>query len=159
MRRIACALIAVVLLGTPVVAAEAPKASHRQAAEEFLVVMNLEKAMMSGASTMVDAMIQGNASLGPYRDVILQWAGTFMTWETFGPKLTDMYADSFTESELREMTAFYRTPTGQKALALMPDMMRRGGMLGAEVARQHMPELERMVKERAAQLEKPASKP
>jgi hypothetical protein len=34
-----------------------------------------------------------------------------------------IYAKHFTAQELREMTAFYRTPTGAKALRMMPQVM------------------------------------
>jgi hypothetical protein len=146
-------------VSTPIAAAEISPATHRQAAEEFLEVMDLEKAMMGGASAMVEAMIHQNATLAPYRDVILKWAQSILTWDNFGPRVTTMYVESFTESELREMTAFYRTPTGRKALALMPEMMQRGALIGAEIAKEHTPELEQMVKARATELEIPATKP
>jgi hypothetical protein len=146
-------------LGIPVTAVESPSETHQQAATELLKVMNLERTMMAGATAMADAMIQQNQVLGPYRDVLLKWAEKFLTWEAFGPKLVALYAESFTEAELRDMITFYKTPTGQKALALMPELMRRGAMLGGEVAKEHTQELEQMVGERAAELGKLSAKP
>ncbi len=159
MKHAALALIAVVAMGLPIVAAEAPSQTHKQAATELLEVMNLKRTMMVGASVMADAMIQQNAVLAPYRDVLLKWAEKFMTWETFGPRIVALYTESFTESELRDMTAFYKTPTGQKALALVPELMRRGAMLGEEVGKEHAQELQQMIRERAAELEKLPKKP
>jgi uncharacterized protein len=159
MRHLVVGLIAIAAVGLPAVAADSPSETHKQAATELLRVMDVERTMIGGASAMTDAMVQQNAMLAPYRDVILKWAGTFMTWETFGPKFVTLYTESFTESELRDLLAFYRTPTGKKALAVMPDLMQRGAMLGGEVAKEHAPELERMVRERATELEKRAAKP
>jgi len=34
-----------------------------------------------------------------------------------------IYARHFTAAELRDLTAFYRTPTGQKALRVLPQVM------------------------------------
>ena len=151
MRLATIGLIAALVTGAPV---RATPDSHEQAAAELLDVINLRKTMTDGASVMVDAMIQGNASLAPYRDVLQKWTNKIMTWDALGPKMIALYAESFTEAELREMTAFYRTPTGKKAVALMPELMRRGALLGAEVAKEHTHELEQMVRERASELER-----
>ena len=36
-----------------------------------------------------------------------------------------LYAEVFTEGELRELTAFYRTELGQKMLVRLPEIMQR----------------------------------
>jgi hypothetical protein len=159
MRRMALAWVAVATFIAPMAAAASATAGHRRAAEELLGVLNFERTMMAGASAMADAMIQQNVALTPYRDVILKWAESILTWKNFGPRVTTMYVESFSESELREMTTFYKTPTGQKALQVMPEMMRRGALLGGEVAKEHSAELERMVRARAAELDKATTKP
>lgn len=159
MRHAVLTLVLLVATGAPARAADPPSEGHRQAATELLGVMNLERTMLGGATAMVDATIQQNPALGSYRDVLLRWAEGFMNWETFGSRVVQMYVESFGESELRDMLGFYRTPTGQKALAVMPELMRRGAALGAQVAREHLPELEQMIRERDAELKKVAPKP
>jgi len=159
MKHLILGLSLVMAFGMFVTAGEAPSETQKQAATELLKVMNLERTMMGGASAMADAMIEQNAAMGPYRDVLLKWAEKYMTWEAFGPRFVSLYTEKFTEAELRDITAFYKTSTGQKALALMPEMLRRGAMLGGEVANEHKQELEQMVRERAAELEKLSVKP
>ena len=146
--------LAVAFYAAESVAQENASNSHREAAIELLKLMDVERQMMGGASAMADAMVQQNPALSGYRDVLLEWAGSFMTWEVFGPQLVTMYADAFGESELREMTAFYRTPTGQKALRLQPELMSRGAQIGATEAQAHQHELQRMLEQRAAELQK-----
>ncbi len=146
--------LVIIVIGMPVAAAGAPSAARREAATELLHTINLERAMDSGSTAMADAMIQQNPMLGPYRDVIQKWASTFMTWQNLGPKYVDLYADSFTADELRQMNAFYKTPVGQKALTLMPEMMRRGARFSMDVAQQHLGELQQMIRARAAELTK-----
>jgi len=145
--------------GPSIIAADPSTESHRDAASELLELMNVERTMMAGASAMVDAMAQQNPQLESYRDVILKWAEGFMNWETFGSKFVALYTESFTEPELRELIAFYNTPTGKKALTLMPELVQRGAALGADVASEHMQELEQMISERAAELEQQSTKP
>ncbi len=97
--------------------------------------------------------------LGPYRDVLLKWAASFMTLYNVGPQLVALYEDAFTESELREIAAFYKTPSGQKALTVLPELTRRMGTLGATLAKEHLPELETSIRARAAEIEKLTAKP
>ncbi len=136
-----------------------PNSSHRQAAAELLRMMDLEKTMMAGSNAMIDAQIQGNPALAPYRDVFQKWAGKYFTWDVLGPRMTDLYMQAFTEPELRDLIAFYKTPTGQKALTKMPALLQQGGQLGMEIAKQHRPELEQMIRARKEELEKGQKKP
>ena len=157
-RGFASLLATVALAGPAFAAAPAPPVvpvaeSHRKAAEETLRAIDVETSMKTAVSVMVDSMVSGNPPLEPYRAVVLTWAGKYLNWEAIGPKLVDMYTDTFTEGELQEMTAFYTSPVGRKALANMPQLMRRGAEIGSQVARDHQKELEAMVAERAKQLE------
>ena len=141
-----------------------PGASHRQAAAELLRMMDMEKAMLSGSNAMLDAQIHSNPALAPYRDVFQKWVGKYLTWDAVGPRMTDLYMQAFTEPELRDLIAFYKTPTGRKSLEKMPALMQQGAQLGMEVAQQHKAELEEMIRARKAELEKakkpePAKKP
>lgn len=153
-RILSCAAILVVAGSYALAAENPPPDTHRQAAEEFIKVIGLEKTMLAGATAAIDAQVQANPAMAPYRDTVIAWAKKFMTWDAFGPKVVAMYAEAFTEPELRDLIAFYKTPTGRKSLATMPDLMRRGAMVGAEVARAHLPDLETMIEERKAEIDK-----
>ena len=132
---------------------------HVQAATELLLAMNVDKQMALGSQAMADLLIQQNPMLGPYKDVLLKWAASFMTWDTFGARLIALYEDSFTESELRDISAFYKTPTGQKALTVLPELGRRMMEIGGAEAKKHSQELEAMIRDRAAEIQKLTAKP
>jgi hypothetical protein len=133
--------------------------SHARAATELLLTMNFEKEIASGVETMTDIMIKQNAMLGPYKKVLLKWAASFMTWDTLGPRVVALYEAAFTESELLDMSAFYKTPTGQKALTEMPKLTRQLAELGAAAATEHVQELEPLIRARAAEIEQLTAKP
>jgi hypothetical protein len=129
-------------------------ASREAAARELVDVMNLEPQLMSGATAMMNAMVAQTPQLEDYRDVILGWAESVLTWEVFGPKLTAMYAEAFTENELRDLAAFYRTPTGQKALTLVPELINQAAQMGVIEAQSRRSELEQLIQQRAAELQR-----
>ena len=154
MKRWISVFVMVIALGsTAPVSAGAPD-THRQAAVDMLTVLNVERTMVGATTAMTDAMIQGNPALTPYRDVMLAWSAKYLTWENIGPKVVDLYVESFSETELREISAFYKTPTGSKALVLMPELMGKGAKIGADLMQQYGPELQEMLKARAAELER-----
>ncbi|MEZ4333307.1 MAG: DUF2059 domain-containing protein [Myxococcota bacterium] len=127
--------------------------SHREAAAELLVLIEIERNMSSMASIMTDSMIQSNPLMAPYRNVIAEWATRTMSWENFRERFISIYMESFSESELRELIAFYRTPTGRKSIEVQPYLMERGAAFGVEVASEHQDELRVMIEKRSKELE------
>ena len=138
---------------TTTVTAESALERHRIAARELLQLMDMEQSMLGGASAMTDVMIQQNPMMAAYRDVLDKWASNVMTWENFEPKLVEIYIEAFSEDEIRELILFYQTPTGRKAIQLLPDLTHKGALLGSEVASQYSAELQQMIEARTAELE------
>jgi hypothetical protein len=66
-------------------------------------------------------------------------------WETMKPKLAKLYADNYTEAELRDILAFYQTPTGQKTIAKMPVLMQESMAMSMQGVQANMPEFQRRV--------------
>lgn len=139
--------------------AEGPEASHRQAAEELLKEMNVETTMLAAANAILDVQTKNDPSMANYRDVIQKWMVKYFTLDVMGPRMTDLYVSAFTESELRELAAFYKSPTGQKSLTTMPALMQQGAQLGTEIAQQHSAELTEMIRARDKELGKEKKKP
>ena len=133
--------------------------SHEQAALELLRLTGLERSMVAGATAMIESQAKVNPELAPYRDVMLEWARKYLTWEAMAPALVKIQVELFTEDELKEMIAFYRTPTGQKCLVKLPEMVQRGAAVGAELGKAHQRELEDMVLARKKELESEKKKP
>jgi len=130
-----------------------PPESHRAAAAELLALVEIEKTMSNMATLMTDSMVQSNPLMAPYKSVIAEWAARTMSWENFRERFVSIYVETFSESELRELIAFYRTPTGKKSIQVQPALMERGAAFGIEVASEHQEELRAMIQKRAKELE------
>lgn len=127
--------------------------SHDQAVLEFLKVVGIERTMNASANAVVQGLIQVNPPLAPYREIIVQWANKHITWKAAAPEITKIYKDAFTELELRDVIAFYRTPSGQKVLLKLPEVMQQGAAVGAKLALAHTAELEKMLVEGSKQMQ------
>jgi hypothetical protein len=152
--RITAVVLTLLVATSTVHAGEHFSESHRKAAADLLVESGAKRNAVAAASATTDAMIRGNPMLAPYRDVILAWSSKVLTWENMKPRMVDLYASEFSEQELRDLSAFYRTPLGAKVLRVLPEIMQRGSAIGSDLALEHQAELERMIQKRAAELER-----
>jgi hypothetical protein len=149
------AVLLLLALIAPAVGAEPaakPTPGHLAAAMELVDALNLTDTAMAGASVALDAQIAANPDLEPYRDVMKSWAGRTLSKENMQPRLAALYADAFTEAELRQLISFYKTPVGRKALDAMPRLMQEGAEIGKQLADEHAPELQKMIADRDAEL-------
>ncbi len=144
----------------PTPAAPAATASHRAAAAELLEVTETERQIRHGIAMAFDAQVRANPLLGPFRDVMQRYADKYLDWATLQPELVAIHVSTFSEPELREMIAFYRTPTGQKAVRLLPEVTARIQQVAEQRVGAHAEELQAMIQQRAIELQRtPAQKP
>ena len=112
-------------------------------------VMDMESQYEQNIESMLDLQIQQAPQLRPYRDVMLEFFATYMSWKSLEEEVTELYAESFTADEIYEIIEFYETPVGQKALRLMPELSARGAEIGQRRVMENMGELERMITDAA----------
>jgi uncharacterized protein len=133
--------------------------SHRAAAAELLSVTETERLIREGIASAFDIQVRANPLLGPFRDVMQRYADKYLDWATMQPELVDVYASTFTEPELRDMIAFYRTPTGRKVVRLLPEVTARAQQVAERRVAAHVDELQQMIQQRAIELQRtPAPK-
>ena len=138
--------LAVLCLFAPLAAyAATPSPSHVKAAEELFHVMKMDTLMDRNIDAVVKAQVAQNPKLAKVEDVFRAFLVKYMRWEVLKPQLVTIYTDAFTEAELREITAFYKTPTGQKSLTVMPDLLQKGMALGQNTMKAHLGELQAAV--------------
>lgn len=133
----------------------ADTASEKEAAE-LMEAVGMKSALEQSMEQMLDVQINNNPSLAPFRSVMLTFFKKYMSYESLKPDIIRIYADAFTAQELKDIRDFYGSKTGQKAIKLMPQLMRQGGEIGAKRVQAHIGELETMIKAEAERLKKEA---
>ena len=145
-------LIILTLFCTPSMAQDAVD-SHQQAAEELLRTMDTPKLLDQSVDAFIDGQIQAVPDLAMFEDIMKSFMRKYMSWDNMRPIYIDIYMEAFTETELREITAFYKTTTGKKAARLTPMLMQRGMEAGQQRVQEHLPELEQQIQARALELQ------
>jgi len=111
-------LAAILLFAAAFAFAAEPTASHRAAAEEFLIARGTPEILERQCLLMADKQIAAAPELAEHRDKLLDFYRGAFGFAALKNDLVDIYAREFTEDELREMIRFCNTPVGKKLAAV-----------------------------------------
>ena len=137
-------LMTVAFLFSPCVAL-GDEQSHRKAAENLLLVLEVDKSLPKVVEQVVDNQVQHNPQLAPQREVLQRFLTTYVNWENVKEEAITAYTHAFTEPELQQLTEFYKTPLGKKASEKMPQLAFIAGQIGLKQAQAHQTELQQML--------------
>ncbi|MEM7612313.1 MAG: DUF2059 domain-containing protein [Pseudomonadota bacterium] len=113
--------------------ATADEASHTAAAERLLAVSRASQSIDTVYDAMGTQMRQMGEQLGideaqrpifdRYMKRVIGVMREEMTWEKLRPQMVAAYVQVYSEQELDDISDFYASPTGQKFLEKMPELM------------------------------------
>ena len=151
-------LVAVVATSIVVGPVHGQSESHLAATEEFLEVMNMPAMISEMVGFMLEAQLSGNPILVEFRDLMEEFFAEVFTWDSLRPDFIQIYAEAFDENEIRQLTDFYRTPVGQKALSTLPSLMQQGAVVGQALVERNQPRLMQMLEARFAEMQRDTTK-
>lgn len=115
--------------------------SHLAAARELLDVLHLQDVAAAGVQVSIDEQLRTNPALEPYRTVMKEWAAGIFAGDEAKNAFATIYAETFSEADLRQLVAFYRTPLGQKLANSQAALTVRGAEVGHNLATAHQADL------------------
>lgn len=125
--------------------ANADELSHRAAAEELLKLKKTDQIMRPLFEQMGSLMEQQFKLMGvpenqrptliKYTDKLLSLLEEQFGWEKIKNDYITVYTETFTEDELKAISAFYKTPVGQMYIEKMPVLMKHS----MEISQKNMP--------------------
>jgi hypothetical protein len=140
--------------------ARADEASHRKSAMELFQQMDMAKVLNASMEASLKVQVQSNPAIARYEPQLRAFFAKYMSWESIQEDFAKLYMKAFSEAEMKQLVAFYKTPVGKKALSEMPSLMQQGAELGMERVQAHMGELQAMLQDPpAATPTKPSSSP
>lgn len=80
--------------------------------------------------------------VAPYEGIVRAWVNSSLTSSHIGDDMSAYYSKTFNEKDLKELIAFFRTPTGQKFVAQLPDAIQHGANLTALMMEANRKDLE-----------------
>ena len=142
------AIASFLLLSTP--ALKADEASHLKAAQDLLVAAQMQVIFSKTVDQALDMQIKQAPQLAQFRPIMTAFFSKYMSWDALKDDLAKLYANAFTEDELKDITKFYETPTGKKMAMETPALMMQGSALGQQKVQEHIGELQQAIQAAAA---------
>ena len=125
----------------------APKAATQEAVEKLFKSIGYADTYEETLSRMIEVQIQQQPRLEPYRDIMTSFLHKYMSWEMVKDEIVALYSETFTIAEIQQLTAFYSTPLGKKALKTMRELSAKGAALGQRRVMAHEQELLDLIRE------------
>lgn len=146
MKKLLMTLALLLVCAVPAAAQPEPSPGEAAAVRELLEASrtreNFIKAMELG-------MEQGGmGELTPrVRQVLREFMEEHFRYEDLEPEFIRVYAEAFTEQELRDLAAFYRTPLGQRVVETLPEITAASQRIAMERMQTVMPQLMQAIME------------
>jgi hypothetical protein len=149
-------ILGIGLVAAPGAGAQTPTPGAVKAATELMQVMHADKTLHDQIAAAFDLQIKNNPAMEQYRGTMQAFADKYLTWDAIGPQLTNAYAQVFTESEIKDLIAFYKSPTGQKLASQQATLVAKGQAIGLSVVQSHQGELADMIRQTQSGVKQPA---
>lgn len=169
--------VGVLMLGLAALPAKADEASKRAKVEELFTVMHVSQ-MSDQIVAAVQKQMQASLHSRPGMDqltpdqtrVVNEYEGKIMTlvnnsvsWKVLEPDMVNLYATTYSESEIEGILAFYKGPVGQVMLAKSPELTQKSMQISRTRLGALQPQITAMMddftKQFAAAAGQPATKP
>jgi hypothetical protein len=134
-------------------AAQTPAPDSLAAARELVTSMRMTDQLKTMLPIIMQglrpAIVQDRPEVGREYDALLPTMLEIANRRMAGyvDEMAAIYARNFTAGELGQLTAFYKTPTGQKLLARMPDLLRQSMVVGQQFGQSLAVELQTRMKD------------
>ena len=134
-----------------VVKAQTPAAipaARLQAAQDLLTASDLNTQM----GAMYANIIEASSAQVPaekkvkFKEIMTTFLNKYMGYASLRDDMARVYAEEFTEDELKEITKFYLTPTGKKVNQKLAVLQQKGMMIAQQKMQSHMAELQESIK-------------
>ncbi|MGE8332415.1 MAG: DUF2059 domain-containing protein, partial [Pseudomonas putida] len=79
-------------------------------------------------------------------------------WNKLKPKMVDLYTQTFTEQELKDLVKFYESPLGKKVLREMPKVTQQSAQLTQQSLEPAVPVVNKLLEDMTKELDPNAGK-
>lgn len=134
--------IAVIMIGFSILigSAQAQEETKLKLADKLLIVMEMQKTIEQsfGAATQ---MMPNQANMPPEAQEVMNMIIKELSWENIKADYIELYAEVFTEDELKGLINFYESPIGKAYIKKQPELTQKSMMLSQKMMMKVMPKL------------------
>lgn len=159
--------VMVVIIGLFLTVSVQAEGSKRESVVALLEATNAD-AIIDNMYGQMNQVLQGMGSqlgvkpeeepiLNAYMEKIAKAMQEEMSWKKMEGPMIDIYLKHYTEKEIQDMLAFYRSDTGRSMVEKMPAVMSDSMVVSQQMMQGFMPKIQVLSQELAADLKKSRS--
>ena len=120
----------------------ADEAAHREAVGRLFELTGMQQKIEESVDSVLALQLTQSPGLRDHEVVVREFLERHIGWQSMEDALTDMYLQSFSEQEVNDMNAFYRSPTGRKVIERLPELVQMRNQLASRRLQENIGELQ-----------------
>jgi hypothetical protein len=123
--------------------------AHLKAAEDLLTSSGASAQLKGNIAAMIN---QSSANVPAdkkekFVGIMNAFMNKYLNWDLIKDQMAAMYAQEFTEQELKDLSTFYQSPLGKKMNQKQPVLFQKGAQIGQMAVQSHQSELQQMMQD------------
>jgi uncharacterized protein len=160
MKRASIIAVVIALLVAAEWAACAQDDSRKALASELMTVLKVKENIERSLAMMNQMIVSQIQQLAPpgtsnaeqsemknRMSKVIELVAQELSWDKMKNEQIALYAETFTEPQLKDLVAFYKTPSGQAYIEKQPELMKRSMEITQKMLNQVIPKIQAMADE------------
>ena len=120
---------------------------HIEQVEILFKLTRMEQKIGESVASVAQLQLRQNPALAAKSDQLMAFLERHIGWNAVKADLYEMYMQTFTEDELKTINNFYITPTGQKVIVIVPQLVQERNRLAMQRLQENIGELQQIMSE------------
>ena len=122
--------------------AVADEKGHVEQVEILFKLTRMKEKIDESVESVAQLQLRQNPAMAAKSDELMDFLERHIGWNAVKADLYEMYMQTFTEDELKTINDFYITPTGQKVIVIVPQLVQERNRLAMQRLQQNIGELQ-----------------
>ena len=118
---------------------------HMEQVDILFKLTRMEEKIDESVQSIAQLQLRQNPALAAKSDQLMAFLEKHIGWNAVKADLYAMYMQTFTEDELKTINDFYITPTGQKVIVIVPQLVQERNRLAMQRLQENVGELQQIM--------------
>jgi len=118
---------------------------HVEQVEILFKLTRMKEKIDESVESVAQLQLRQNPAMAAKSDELMDFLERHIGWNAVKADLYEMYMQTFTEDELKTINDFYITPTGQKVIVIVPQLVQERNRLSMQRLQENVGELQKIM--------------
>jgi len=123
----------------------ADEKGHVEQVEILFKLTRMKEKIDESVESVAQLQLRQNPAMAAKSDELMDFLERHIGWNAVKADLYEMYMQTFTEDELKTINDFYITPTGQKVIVIVPQLVQERNRLSMQRLQENVGELQKIM--------------